>query len=158
MSAHVRKYQKVMLKNPDLLSQIRILVVEVTGFEPATFWSRTKRATKLRYTSTGKEKAGANKGTRTLDLRFTKPLLYQLSYIGASAFDIIPNGKLFVQHFPKKVCEGRARRFRSRGGGGAPGCPAGRGSGWPVPSGAVCAPAAPDAGQAAGAQAARKPG
>ena len=29
-------------------------VVEVTGFEPATFWSRTKRATKLRYTSTGK--------------------------------------------------------------------------------------------------------
>ena len=29
-------------------------MVEVTGFEPATFWSRTKRATKLRYTSTGK--------------------------------------------------------------------------------------------------------
>ena len=27
-------------------------LVEVTGFEPATFWSRTKRATKLRYTST----------------------------------------------------------------------------------------------------------
>ena len=26
-------------------------VVEVTGFEPAAFWSRTKRATKLRYTS-----------------------------------------------------------------------------------------------------------
>ena len=26
-------------------------LVEVTGFEPATFWSRTKRATKLRYTS-----------------------------------------------------------------------------------------------------------
>ena len=54
-------------------------VVEVTGFEPATFWSRTKRATKLRYTSTN----GANEGTRTLDLRFTKPLLCQLSYIGA---------------------------------------------------------------------------
>ena len=33
---------------------IRVSVVEVTGFEPATFWSRTKRATKLRYTSTGK--------------------------------------------------------------------------------------------------------
>ena len=59
-------------------------VVEVTGFEPATFWSRTKRATKLRYTSTLLKKAGANKGTRTLDLRFTKPLLYQLSYIGAT--------------------------------------------------------------------------
>ena len=29
----------------------RFEVVEVTGFEPATFWSRTKRATKLRYTS-----------------------------------------------------------------------------------------------------------
>ena len=53
-------------------------MVEVTGFEPATFWSRTKRATKLRYTST----YGANEGTRTLDLRFTKPLLCQLSYIG----------------------------------------------------------------------------
>lgn len=26
------------------------LLVGVTGFEPATFWSRTKRATKLRYT------------------------------------------------------------------------------------------------------------
>ena len=54
------------------------ILVEVTGFEPATFWSRTKRATKLRYTS----KYGANEGTRTLDLRFTKPLLYRLSYIG----------------------------------------------------------------------------
>ena len=27
------------------------ILVEVTGFEPATFWSRTHRATKLRYTS-----------------------------------------------------------------------------------------------------------
>lgn len=53
-------------------------LVEVTGFEPAAFWSRTKRATKLRYTSA----YGANEGTRTLDLRFTKPLLYQLSYVG----------------------------------------------------------------------------
>ena len=25
-------------------------MVGVTGFEPTTFWSRTKRATKLRYT------------------------------------------------------------------------------------------------------------
>ena len=52
-------------------------LVEVTGFEPATFWSRTKRATKLRYTS-----SGAKEGTRTLDLRFTKPLLYRLSHLG----------------------------------------------------------------------------
>ena len=29
---------------------------------------------------------GANKGIRTLDLRFTKPLLYQLSYIGTLLF------------------------------------------------------------------------
>ena len=28
-----------------------VFVVEVAGFEPAAFWSRTKRATKLRYTS-----------------------------------------------------------------------------------------------------------
>ena len=74
-------------------------MVEVTGFEPATFWSRTKRATKLRYTSRMWIKAGANKGTRTLDLRFTKPLLYQLSYIGVSALKIIPNEALFVQRF-----------------------------------------------------------
>ena len=29
-------------------------MVEVAGFEPAAFWSRTKRATKLRYTSVKK--------------------------------------------------------------------------------------------------------
>ena len=51
--------------------------VEVVGFEPTAFWSRTKRATKLRYTS-----KRANRGTRTLDLRFTKPLLYRLSHVG----------------------------------------------------------------------------
>ena len=64
---------------------LRHILVEVTGFEPATFWSRTKRATKLRYTSSN----GANEGTRTLDLRFTKPLLYRLSYIGTSQNIII---------------------------------------------------------------------
>ena len=64
---------------------LRHILVEVTGFEPATFWSRTKRATKLRHTS----KNGANEGTRTLDLRFTKPLLYRLSYIGTSQNIII---------------------------------------------------------------------
>ncbi len=53
-------------------------MVEVTGFEPATFWSRTKRATKLRYTSI----YGADEGTRTLDLLITNRLLYQLSHIG----------------------------------------------------------------------------
>ena len=71
--------------------------VEVAGFEPAAFWSRTKRATKLRYTSKSEpteglepstcgtpRKNGANKGTRTLDLRFTKPLLYRLSHVGTA--------------------------------------------------------------------------
>ena len=28
------------------------ILVEATGFEPTTSWSRTKRATKLRYAST----------------------------------------------------------------------------------------------------------
>ena len=51
LSACVRIDQKSGTKDPDLFSQIRINLVEVTGFEPATFWSRTKRATKLRYTS-----------------------------------------------------------------------------------------------------------
>ena len=55
-----------------------MIMVEVTGFEPATFWSRTKRATKLRYTSM----YGANEGTRTPDLLITNRLLYQLSHIG----------------------------------------------------------------------------
>ena len=32
-------------------SDFRLYLVEVAGFEPAAFWSRTKRATKLRYTS-----------------------------------------------------------------------------------------------------------
>ena len=54
-------------------------MVEVAGFEPAAFWSRTKRATKLRYTS---KKNGANEGTRTPDLLITNQLLYRLSYIG----------------------------------------------------------------------------
>ena len=28
-----------------------LLSIEVVGFEPTAFWSRTKRATRLRYTS-----------------------------------------------------------------------------------------------------------
>ena len=69
----------------------RLFLVEVTGFEPATFWSRTKRATKLRYTS----KYGANEGTRTLDLLITNQLLYQLSHIGVV-------GSLVTNHLTRK--------------------------------------------------------
>ena len=79
----------------------RHFLVEVTGFEPATFWSRTKRATKLRYTS----KDGANEGTRTPDLLITNQLLYRLSYIGTSATAIITKAQAFVQHFfAKRRC------------------------------------------------------
>ena len=38
-------------KYQPLYQKLVLNMVEVTGFEPATFWSRTKRATKLRYTS-----------------------------------------------------------------------------------------------------------
>ena len=72
-------------KNPRFRNEMGAfldILVEVTGFEPATFWSRTKRATKLRYTSI---KNGADKGTRTLDLMITNQPLYQLSYIGIQA-------------------------------------------------------------------------
>ena len=50
-----------------------------------------------------KKKAGANKGIRTLDLQFTKLLLYRLSYIGASAENIIAKAFHFVQPFSKKL-------------------------------------------------------
>ena len=42
-------------KYQPLYQKLVLTMVEVTGFEPATFWSRTKRATKLRYTSTKME-------------------------------------------------------------------------------------------------------
>ena len=79
-----------------------------------TFWSRTRRATKLRYTSTG-----ANKGTRTLDLRFTKPLLYRLSYIGALTFvnrRILTQGRHVVNcFFAEKVRGSETPRDKGQG-------------------------------------------
>ena len=84
-----------------------VLRVEVAGFEPAAFWSRTKRATKLRYTSVivgqarlisgrprreaagSTENAGADKGTRTPDLLITNQSLYRLSYIGTNQHMIL---------------------------------------------------------------------
>ena len=38
-------------KTPQKVNLLRRFVVEVTGLEPTTSWSLTKRATKLRYTS-----------------------------------------------------------------------------------------------------------
>ena len=40
----------VYIPNPETLTTSDLQLVGVTGFEPATSWSRTKRATKLRYT------------------------------------------------------------------------------------------------------------
>ena len=48
MQIHIIIYTR---KICEIYSNLTDFVVEVTGFEPATFWSRTKRATKLRYTS-----------------------------------------------------------------------------------------------------------
>ena len=45
---HYLLYKK---RTETLYQSFSPFMVEVTGFEPATFWSRTKRATKLRYTS-----------------------------------------------------------------------------------------------------------
>ena len=75
-------YKNKKERTETLYQSFSPFMVEVTGFEPATFWSRTKRATKLRYTSI---KNGADKGTRTLDLMITNQPLYQLSYIGIQA-------------------------------------------------------------------------
>ena len=40
-------------------------VVEVTGLEPTTSWSLTKRATKLRYTSITKSHTALNRSANT---------------------------------------------------------------------------------------------
>ena len=61
-------------------------MVGVAGFEPAAHWSQTSCATKLRYTPISISSAwhfvtiGRGRRTRTLDTRFWRPLLYQLSY------------------------------------------------------------------------------
>ena len=43
-------YEKETKKEPEIF-RFPVFLVEVVGFEPTAFWSRTKRATKLRYTS-----------------------------------------------------------------------------------------------------------
>ena len=57
ISVYSQKYR--YSKTPCKFNICKGFTVEVTGFEPATFWSRTKRATKLRYTSSYE----ANEGT-----------------------------------------------------------------------------------------------
>ena len=53
-------------------------LVGVTGFEPATFYSRSKRATKLRYTPTMEPMSGIE--PLTCSLRMSRSAW--LSYIG----------------------------------------------------------------------------
>ena len=60
------------------------------------------------------KKAGANKGTRTLDLLITNQLLYQLSYIGASALIIIAKVGAFVQPFFEKAANTAGSRSARR--------------------------------------------
>ncbi len=51
----------------------------MAGFEPAAFWSRTKRATKLRYTSVKKIASihGLHTGIKKLEpIRGLEPLTY----------------------------------------------------------------------------------
>ena len=43
-------YEKETKKEPEIF-RFPVFLVEVVGFEPTAFWSRTKRATRLRYTS-----------------------------------------------------------------------------------------------------------
>ena len=60
-------------------ARIHKRLVGVAGFEPAAHWSQTSCATKLRYTPIIII-IGRGRRTRTLDTRFWRPLLYQLSY------------------------------------------------------------------------------
>ena len=51
-------------------------MVGAAGFEPATLWSQTRCATRLRYTPIN----GAESGARTRNLHVGNVMLYQLSY------------------------------------------------------------------------------
>ena len=53
LSDKVPKNPYISTKNEELLfyQNNSSSMVEVVGFEPTAFWSRTKRATRLRYTS-----------------------------------------------------------------------------------------------------------
>ena len=47
----VKNYKHLLFQSIYSLSIYNFVVVEMTGFEPATFWSQTRCATKLRYIS-----------------------------------------------------------------------------------------------------------
>ncbi len=46
---------------------------------------------------------GADDGIRTRDLRFTKPLLYQLSYVGVELANIASTGAGYKRRYRGKV-------------------------------------------------------
>ena len=58
-----------MKKGDNVIPLSPIQLVEATGFEPAAFWSRTKRATKLRYASNMEPKRGLGPLTYALRVR-----------------------------------------------------------------------------------------
>jgi hypothetical protein len=49
-------------------------------------------------------KYGASEGTRTLDLRFTKPMLYQLSYAGRFSFLWLEAQHTRLGFHPSSLC------------------------------------------------------
>ncbi len=56
--------------------------------QPGT--ANSKEAAHRIVQATMKREAGADDGIRTRDLRFTKPLLYQLSYVGGKRQTLHP--------------------------------------------------------------------
>ena len=77
---------------------------------PADFNSGNKSGNRRRRTAVFYSKLqsfGADEGTRTLDLRFTKPLLFRLSYIGAS-FIVPPTKPLSNRRHLRHDCSAPA--------------------------------------------------
>ena len=74
---HTNMY-KTQQKTTGFHKKSVVLRVEVAGFEPAAFWSRTKRATKLRYTSVKKSQAirDVTRGKMLEPIRGLEPLTY----------------------------------------------------------------------------------
>ena len=85
-----------------------ILLAESEGFSLSLFSDQgatgTEKVNEKVNGSSGTLKYGASEGTRTLDLRFTKPMLYQLSYAGNFPFSKTEVPKYMTFFEPVKVC------------------------------------------------------
>ena len=78
-NSRLSAYLAVVCNEKNCSEMKRFALVEANGV--TAFAPRLSRA-----------KAGADDGIRTRDLRFTKPLLYQLSYVGTSGANIAFTG------------------------------------------------------------------